>query len=98
MDTDSWWLRIDGPWRLHCRERGTFDNMWPDRLIVGTTDWQEYSLVVNVPESSTFMGFGIYHIGEGSLWLGDIVFDVVDDSVPLTGGIGCFDGSEQPEF
>jgi hypothetical protein len=79
------WLRIDGDWRLHCRVKGTFDNMWPDRLITGVTDWKQYSLVVEVPKTSTSMGFGIYNIGQGTVWIDEVSFEVVGKDVPLTG-------------
>jgi hypothetical protein len=79
------WIRIDGDWVLHSRVRGTFDNMWPDRLIKGVTNWRQYSLVVDVPKTSTGMGFGIYNVGHGTLWIDEVSFEVVGKDVPLTG-------------
>ncbi len=76
---------IHGIWRSYHRENGTFDNMWPDRIINGETDWTQYALVVDVPENSTSMSFGMYISGIGHMWLEDIVFEIVDKNVPLTG-------------
>jgi hypothetical protein len=83
------WLRIDGPtWPYWCKSRGVFDNMW-DRRIIGHTDWQQYSIVVDVPDTSYGMAFGIYHIGKGTVWVDDISFESVGKDVPLT---GCAEG------
>ncbi len=63
---------------------GYFDNM-NDRPIKGQTDGTEYSLVVNVPENATGIAFGLMLSGKGQVWLVDLSFDEVDESVALTG-------------
>lgn len=79
------YLRIDGTWRTYYRENGTFDNMWPDRIITGKTDWRQYALVVDVPPGSASMHFGIYVSGHGRVLLESVAFEVVDESITLTG-------------
>jgi hypothetical protein len=77
-------LDVIGSWGWYCKWNGTFDNM-AKRPIVGETDWQQYSLVVDVPEESVSMNFGLLLIGAGKVWLDEINFEIVDKSIPLTG-------------
>ena len=76
----SGWMRVDG-------KKGdsplAFDNM-QDRLIKGTTDWRQYSIVLDVSEQSTKIAFGIMLSGDGKIWIDDIQFEEVDNSVPVT--------------
>jgi hypothetical protein len=88
------YVAIHGIWRSYHRENGTFDNMWPDRLIRGKTGWMQYALVVDVPENSTSMSFGMYLSGIGQTCLEDIQFEIVDRTVALTGKID--DGRRGP--
>jgi hypothetical protein len=73
-----------GNWGWYCRWKGTFDNM-NNRPILADTDWQQYALVVDVPEESTSMSFGLFLIGAGKMWLDEVKFEVVDKTVPLNG-------------
>jgi hypothetical protein len=73
------WMRIDGP-------RGEmlgFDNM-QDRPIKGTRAWTRHTIVLDVPDTSQAIAFGILLSGAGRVWLDDLEFDVVDESVPVT--------------
>lgn len=73
------WLRIDN-------ENGDtvqFDNM-DNRSIHGTTDWNHYSLILDVPENSHSIHFGILLIGKGKVWADGFRFEVVTDKVPTT--------------
>jgi hypothetical protein len=81
--TGQLWLRIDGDWKSSMKA-GCFDNM-DDRPIKGATKWKKYSLVVQVPEAATGIAFGLFLHGKGRVWLDDVSFDVVSQSVPLTG-------------
>jgi hypothetical protein len=81
MDVENWvqpWMRVDG-------QTGdvSFDNMCK-RFIKGTTDWTQYSIVLDVPEESTNIAFGIMLGGKGYLWLDDVSFEVVGKDVPIT--------------
>ena len=78
----SWaglWMRIDG------RDEPPleFDNM-QDRPITGTSDWQRYEIVLDVPAESLAISFGILLFGGGRVWLDDLQFEEVDESVPIT--------------
>lgn len=73
------WMRVDGP-------QGTslsFDNM-QGRPITGTRDWQPYEIVLDVPQESTLLAFGILLAGKGGVWLSDVTFDVVGQDVSTT--------------
>jgi len=77
-------INVIGEWGWYCKWRGTFDNLG-ENPIRGTTDWTKYELVVDVPQESISMSFGVLMIGVGKVWIDDFSFEVVDKSVPLTG-------------
>lgn len=83
--TSAWlWWRIDG--------NGFFelDNMGRpvDRRIKGTSDWQQVSLVMDVPNAATGFAFGSGLTGLGKVWVGAITFDEVGSDVPTTPHFG----------
>jgi len=74
------WMRIDGP------EDGKalgFDNMM-NRRIQGTTDWQRYEVVLDIPQESVYVAFGIMLCGRGQAWLSDVRFEEVGTDVLVT--------------
>src|SRR5260370_24219956 len=74
------WMRLDGP------EDGKalgFDNML-NRPIQGTTDWQKCEVVLDVPQESVYVAFGILLAGPGRAWLSDVSFEEVRTAVPVT--------------
>lgn len=73
------WMRIDDG-----REAVAFDNM-QNRPIKGTLNWQNYSVVLDVPESATSVNFGILLGGRGSVWMSGTRFETVGENVPVTG-------------
>jgi hypothetical protein len=78
----SWaglWIRVD-----QGKDTVTIDNMH-DRPIKGTTGWQRYEVVLDVPHDSTGISFGILLDGAGEVWLSSTKFDVVGMDVPVTG-------------
>ena len=77
----SLWMRVD-----QGRDMVAFDNM-QDRPVKGTTDWQRYDVVLDVPPDSTGISFGILLDGAGEVWLSSTKFDVVGADVPVTGGV-----------
>lgn len=77
-------LNVIGTWGSFCKWNGTFDNM-DDTPILGATEWKQYSLVVDVPEDSISIGFGLNMIGIGKMWLDEFNIEIVDRTVPLTG-------------
>ena len=72
------WMRVD---------RGSkavaFDNM-QDRAIKGTTDWQNYAVVLDVPKDATGIFFGISLNQAGEVWLNSVKFETVGNDVPVT--------------
>ena len=76
-DVSDWagmWLRVDS------KEQGkvlSFDNM-QDRAIKGTTDWTKYEIILDVPEESATLNFGVLLSGTGKIWIDNISFEIVD--------------------
>jgi len=58
------WMRVDGAGN----QTLSFDNM-AGRAIIGTTDWHEYKIILDVPENSTGIFYGIMLIGTGEAWV-----------------------------
>jgi len=56
-----------------------------DRPITGETDWTSYCLVVDVPQTSKIIVYGIFLHGIGELWLGDVQLEKVGFETSLTG-------------
>lgn len=76
----GFWLRID--------QEGTttplgFDNM-SKQPVSGNTGWARYEIVLDVPHNADAIAFGALLMGNGQLWVDDIKFEVVDNSVPVT--------------
>lgn len=81
-DVHDWaglWMRIDKDSNVV-----GFDNM-QDRPIKGTSDWREYSVVLDVPHNATNIAFGILLSQSGAVWLNGADFGVVGSDVEVTG-------------
>ena len=80
---DNWagmWMRVDGP------EPGKslqFDNM-QNRPIKGSNEWTNYEIVLDVPENSTGIAYGVLVSGNGQIWFSSLSFEVVGTDVPST--------------
>ncbi|MEK6646860.1 MAG: hypothetical protein AABY84_09340 [Candidatus Firestonebacteria bacterium] len=74
------WMRVDGPENKVL----SFDNMG-NRKIKGTVDWTKYEIVLNVPQNSTNISFGVLLEGIGQVWINSLQFEEVDSSVSITG-------------
>lgn len=82
LDVKGWaapWIRVD---ERDCKAL-SFDNRCQS-LIVDTTDWTKYELVVDVPSESLYVAFGAMLGGEGHIWIDDFQFAVVGNDVPTT--------------
>ena len=55
-----------------------------NRPIRGTSDWQAYSIVLDVPEDATRIALGGLMIGRGKLWIDEFSLETVDRDVPVT--------------
>ncbi|KOP80202.1 transcriptional regulator [Lysinibacillus sp. FJAT-14745] len=73
------WMRVDSA----SEDSLQFDNM-SDRPIIGTNSWNRYSIVLDVPENSAIIAFGILLAGTGEVWLDGLSFEVVDKDTPTT--------------
>lgn len=76
------WLRIDPENPSEMRSLG-FDNM-SNRPIKGTTNWKRYSIVLDVPEQSANLVYGILLDGTGQVWIDYEGIKIVGNNVPLT--------------
>ncbi|MDX8351207.1 glyoxalase superfamily protein [Cognatiyoonia sp. IB215182] len=77
------WMRIDDAVGRNIR----FDNMEDrrsDGVLVGTKDWTERQIVLNVPEGADTLHYGFYLRGEGQCWSRGFNLREVDESVPVT--------------
>jgi hypothetical protein len=78
------WMRVDG-------KSGSaplaFDNM-QDRAIKGTSGWQRYQVVLDVPQGATGVALGILLAGPGQVWLNNTNIEVVSTDVAPTGKAG----------
>ncbi|WP_155593349.1 helix-turn-helix transcriptional regulator [Lysinibacillus cavernae] len=73
------WMRIDNG----TGDTIQFDNM-DQRSVTGTTEWNHYSIVLDVPEEGYSIYFGVLLIGSGKVWADGFRFEEVDDNVPST--------------
>lgn len=73
------WMRVDGPQKATV----SFDNMCK-RAIQGTTDWTQYSIVLDVPGDAVRIAFGVMLGGHGTLWFDDVSFEVVGKEIQIT--------------
>lgn len=81
-DVKGWgglWMRIDSVSANTLK----LDNM-QNRAIKGSSAWNYYSVVLDVPENSAIISIGILLSGEGELWLDNARLDLVDRNVPAT--------------
>ena len=63
------WMRVDKGSTMV-----SFDNM-KDRPIKGTTTWQNYEVILDVPQDATAIAFGILLNKSGSVWLNSVKFE-----------------------
>ena len=74
------WMRVDGK---SGQTPLAFDNM-EDRPIKGTTAWQTYEVVLDVPTGATGIAFGILLDGPGTAWINSLKFEEVSTGIPST--------------
>ncbi len=73
------WMRIDNKFDDVLQ----FDNM-NNRPITGTTNWNRYEIILDVPLQSAAISFGIILSGRGQVWADQLAFEEVDKSVEIT--------------
>jgi hypothetical protein len=55
-----------------------------NRSIRGTTDWNQYAIVLDVTQLADEISFGVTLEGGGAVWIDDVSLEEVDSSVPVT--------------
>jgi len=75
----GFWMRVDDS----LGDVLQFDNMG-DRPIVGNNEWNHYSIVLDVPENSAVIAFGVLLSGSGKVWIDELKFEEVDERIPTT--------------
>ncbi len=73
------WMRIDS------KEKGglAFDNM-NGRAIKGTSDWAQFQVVLDVPDTAEQLFYGCLLAGKGKVWVDDLSIEAVGADVPVT--------------
>lgn len=74
------WMRVDG---TGVGATLQFDNMF-NRPIPALGDWTRHEIVLDVPEESSFLIWGLIVNGRGRAWIDDIRIEVVDQAIPST--------------
>ena len=74
------WLRVDG--QTSGKLLG-FDNM-DKRAPKGTTDWEEYSIVLDVPDEAKSLNYGFFLCGKGQMWVNGVNIERVGTETPTT--------------
>lgn len=75
----SMWIRVDD---LGNKVTADFDNMM-DRPLTGTNDWTKCEIVFEVPTKWS-LSYGFILAGSGKIWVDNVSFEIVDDSVSKT--------------
>ncbi|WP_211655736.1 helix-turn-helix transcriptional regulator [Planococcus alpniumensis] len=73
------WMRVDNS----SEDVLQFDNM-SNRPLTGTTTWNRYSIVLDVPDHSAAISFGVLLTGTGGVWIDGLSFQTVDANTPTT--------------
>jgi len=76
------WMRVDGSNSQVLQ----FDNSY-GRALVGTHDWTPFEIVLDVPEESVSIVFGVMASGRGMAWIDNVQFEIVGEDVPSTNDI-----------
>lgn len=86
------WMRIDS------KDKGGlgFDNM-NDRAIKGTSDWAQFHVVLDVPDTAEQFFYGCLLVGKGKVWVDDLAIEEVARDVAVTDlKIGPSDRGDNP--
>ncbi|MBD8500455.1 helix-turn-helix transcriptional regulator [Paenibacillus arenosi] len=73
------WMRVDSK----NEEPLAFDNMM-NRPVMGTKDWAQHDVVLDIDPLAEAIAFGVILSGEGQVWVDGIRIEEVDHSVPVT--------------
>ncbi|MGZ7440161.1 hypothetical protein [Paenibacillus sp. TH7-28] len=82
QDVEGWcglWFRIDDA----LGDTLKLDNM-QSRSITGTTEWNHYSCVLDIPKNGAIINMGMLLYGKGQAWLDNVSLQEVDNNTPTT--------------
>lgn len=72
------WMRIDS-------DKGILgQDAMNDRALKGTNNWSKLEIVLDVPEDSAGIIFGLRLNGPGQVWMDDLRWETVESGVPTT--------------
>ena len=72
----SLWMQIDENTRLLIFARSP--------ALVGTNDWAQRRVVLDVDEEATLISIGVAITGSGTAWISDFALDIVGSDVPTS--------------
>jgi hypothetical protein len=81
QDVNGWaglWMRVDN----RAGRTIAFYNS-ADKPIKGSSDWQERSVVLDVPQEGAIIWFGVINNGKGEVWIDRLGFETVGQDVPV---------------
>ncbi|HXD73954.1 MAG TPA: hypothetical protein VN628_09470 [Vicinamibacterales bacterium] len=81
------WMRVDGPRAGIDNNLLAIDNM-EGRPLKGTFGWKRVEIVLDVAKEATQIAYGILLSKDGQVWMDDLKFEIVPESVPITGREG----------
>ena len=70
------WMTVNGP-----AGRIASDFRYHNRPIMGSTDWDVYSVVLAVPEESVDIAIAMFMRGNGRVWFADVHFEETDEEI-----------------
>ncbi len=73
------------PFMMFCNSK-----IWGNRPIVNDTEWNHYYIVLDVPDNSAIISFGVLLSGRGKVWIDELEFEEVSKDTPTTNiDYGC---------
>ena len=81
-EVEGWcglWMRIDNAYSVALK----LDNM-QSRAITGTTEWNYYSCVLDIPQDGAIINIGVLLTGKGQIWFDNADLQEVDHNTPTT--------------
>jgi hypothetical protein len=56
-----------------------------DQSLKGTTDWEKYEIILDVPDNASNIAYGILLVGTGQIWVDNMNFEIVTPDIQTTG-------------
>ena len=62
----------------HCHQLSFDSAEGRRRTVTGTTDWELFQLIVDVPDESFRVVFGMIQVGTGQAWVDEVRFEILE--------------------